>query len=54
MGFLFSLFIKSTYAQPIPKSIYDFKVKALDESVINFASFKGKKIWIVRTATECG
>ena len=45
MGFLFSLFSKSSDAQPIPKSIYDFKVKALDESVINFASFKGKKIF---------
>jgi len=54
MGFLFSLFSKSTDAQPIPKSIYDFKVKALDESVINFASFKGKKILIVNTASKCG
>jgi len=54
MSFLFSLFSKSTDAQPIPKSIYDFKVKALDESVINFASFKGKKILIVNTASKCG
>jgi glutathione peroxidase len=54
MGFLFSLFSKSSDAQPIPKSIYDFKVKALDESVINFASFKGKKILIVNTASKCG
>jgi glutathione peroxidase len=54
MGFLFSLFSKSSDAQPIPKSIYDFKIKALDESVINFASFKGKKILIVNTASKCG
>jgi glutathione peroxidase len=54
MGFLFSLFSKSSDAQSIPKSIYDFKVKALDESVINFASFKGKKILIVNTASKCG
>ena len=36
------------------KSIYDFKVEALDGSSINFASFKGKKILIVNTASECG
>jgi hypothetical protein len=43
MGFLFSLFSKTSDAQSIPKSIYDFKVKALDESTIDFAAFKGKK-----------
>lgn len=36
------------------KSIYDFKVEALDGSTIDFASFKGKKILIVNTASECG
>ena len=36
------------------KSIYDFKVEALDGSTINFASFKGKKILIVNTASACG
>ena len=36
-------------------SIYDFKVSALDRSTyINFANFKGKKILIVNTASECG
>lgn len=36
-------------------SIYDFKVPALDgSSEINFADFKGKKILIVNTASECG
>ena len=38
----------------IAKSIYDFKVEALDGKTINFASFKGKKILIVNTASGCG
>jgi glutathione peroxidase len=36
------------------KNIYGFKVEALDGSTIDFASFKGKKILIVNTASECG
>jgi len=36
------------------ESIYDFKVEALDGSEIDFSSFKGKKIMIVNTASECG
>ncbi len=38
----------------IPKSIYDFKVPALTGGTIDFAKFKGKKILIVNTASECG
>ena len=38
----------------IPKSIYDFQVKALDGSTIDFSQFKGKKILIVNTASKCG
>ena len=36
------------------KSIYDYKVEGLDGKEINFADFKGKKILIVNTASECG
>jgi glutathione peroxidase len=36
------------------KNIYGFKVEALDGSIIDFSSFKGKKILIVNTASECG
>ncbi|MBP6286266.1 MAG: glutathione peroxidase [Ferruginibacter sp.] len=36
------------------KSIYDFKVEALDGGTIDFAGFKGKKILIVNTASKCG
>ena len=41
-------------AMGIEKSIYDFKVEALDGSNIDFAQYKGKKILIVNTASECG
>ncbi|WP_162089065.1 glutathione peroxidase [Chryseobacterium aquaeductus] len=37
------------------KTIYDYKVEGLEEGKeINFADFKGKKILIVNTASECG
>lgn len=36
------------------KSIYDYKVASLDGGEIDFAEFKGKKILIVNTASECG
>lgn len=36
------------------QSIYDFKVEGLEGGTIDFATFKGKKILIVNTASECG
>ncbi len=44
----------STPVDAIQKSIYDFKVEGLDGTTIDFAQFKGKKILIVNTASECG
>ncbi len=35
-------------------SIYDFEVKGLDGSTIDFANFKGQEILIVNTASKCG
>jgi len=36
------------------KNIYSFKVKGLDGKNINFKNYKGKKIMIVNTASQCG
>jgi glutathione peroxidase len=35
-------------------SLYDFKVPGLDGSTIDFSKFRGKKVLIVNTASECG
>lgn len=35
-------------------SIYEFKVPSLDGGTIDFSQYKGKKILIVNTASECG
>ena len=35
-------------------SIYDFKVDGLDGGTIDFSQYKGKKIMIVNTASQCG
>jgi glutathione peroxidase len=43
-----------TEAAVIAKSIYDFKVEALDGGTIDFAKYKGKKILVVNTASKCG
>src|SRR6187551_3675597 len=36
------------------KNIYDFKVEGLEGGTIDFSTFKGKKILIVNTASQCG
>jgi glutathione peroxidase len=41
-------------AEAVPQSIYDFKVESLTGGTIDFSAFKGKKILIVNTASQCG
>ncbi|WP_300669584.1 glutathione peroxidase [Soonwooa sp.] len=50
---LFGLF-SCTKGNSQAKSIHSFKVEALDGSTIDFSNFKGKKILVVNTASECG
>ena len=35
-------------------SLYDFKIKAIDGKIVALSKYKGKKILIVNTASECG
>lgn len=51
---MFSLFGLFGSKAQTAKSIYSFKVKALDGKTIDFSTFKGKKILVVNTASECG
>ena len=37
-----------------PNSVFQFKVTDIDGGTINFKQFKGKKILIVNTASQCG
>jgi len=37
-----------------PNSIYDFKSKSIEGKQVDFSIYKGKKILIVNTASECG
>lgn len=48
-----SIFTTSYESEKI-MSIYDFEIQSLDGENINFSDFKGKKILIVNTASECG
>lgn len=36
------------------KTLYDFKMKSIDGELIDFGKYKGKKVLIVNTASECG
>lgn len=44
----------TTPVMAAPNSIHRFTVAAIDGGTIDFSSFKGKKILIVNTASECG
>lgn len=45
---------KNASAPMNAKSFYDFKMKAIDGKEIDFNIYKGKKVMIVNTASECG
>lgn len=52
--FSFLSFLFPYKYRDIPPGIYDFKVRSIDGGTIDFAAFKGKKILIVNTASNCG
>jgi glutathione peroxidase len=48
MLILLSLFVKA------PDSVYDFKPTSIDGKTVDLSQYRGKKILIVNTASECG
>jgi glutathione peroxidase len=53
--FLFKfLFFAPPAPADVPKTIYEFKVAGLEGGTIDFKKYKGKKILIVNTASQCG
>ncbi|HJV20101.1 MAG TPA: glutathione peroxidase [Sediminibacterium sp.] len=48
------LIMLSAFTFPADNSIHRFKVKSIEGKTIDFASFKGKKILVVNTASKCG
>jgi glutathione peroxidase len=44
----------TTNAQTTMKTLYDFKVNAIDGKPFDMLSLKGKKVMVVNTASECG
>ncbi|MBK6266788.1 glutathione peroxidase [Marivirga sp. S37H4] len=52
----FVLIIHTSFSQSksTKMSIYDFQIQSLSGEMIDFSDYKGKKILIVNTASECG
>jgi glutathione peroxidase len=51
MKFLFLIMTLTLFADP---TLYDFTVTSIDGKPFDFSQYKGKKILIVNTASECG
>lgn len=45
---------QTTSNQNMAQTFYDFKLRTLDGEEVDFSAFKGKKVLVVNTASECG
>ncbi|MET4076805.1 glutathione peroxidase [Hymenobacter sp. UYCo722] len=45
---------ETTATTAAPASVYDFTVKSIDGKDVKLSQYKGKKLLIVNTASECG
>lgn len=48
------LILTTVYAQKNMKSLHDFTMKTIDGKDLSLSAFKGKKVMVVNTASECG
>ena len=51
---LYLLIFLSSSAMAQTGSFYDFKMASIDGQTIDFSKYKGQKVLIVNTASECG
>lgn len=54
MKALLLLMLIATTAMAQQNSLYDFKMASIDGETIDLSKYKGKKVLIVNTASECG
>lgn len=55
MKLLYTFFVLFIFVQCLQsQTIYDYKAETISGDTLDFAQFKGKKIMIVNTASECG
>ncbi len=54
LGFIMTVLNTTNVSAAAPPSIYDFEVKRITGTSEKLASFKGKVLLVVNTASECG
>ena len=54
LGAFLSNKLKAGEGMPIPATLYELHMKALDGTDIDFSTYKGKHLLIVNTASKCG